>query len=223
LVGIGQNWIILNGRTTNWSLDQDSTCIVNIFIHLSNRASYGDRGRAIINNIIYDSYDPYNYTSELIQPLTALEFIDYVIIPEVANILIKGDLGIEEGYNFIRGSAADYGTHMEPGSMDDPILNMLNDRRARQVREKRKKIQLESVNLYDPPSSGDALLEDMPRPRKSKLPDEDWDYKLMVFTPYKSKRSEVLQEVLSISVNSVCSPHEKIFLIMNGSSWFYIK
>jgi hypothetical protein len=62
---------------------------------------------------------------------------------------------------------------MEPGSMDDPILNMLNDRRARQVREKRKKIQLESVNLYDPPSSGDALLEDMPRPRKSKLPDED--------------------------------------------------
>jgi hypothetical protein len=100
-------------------------------------------------------------------PLTVLEFIDFVIIPEVANFLIKGDLGIAEGGNYIRESSSTFGSNVEPGLMDDPILDMLNERRAERVRKKKRKaVQLEPVSLYQPTSDTRLPNEDTADPQK---------------------------------------------------------
>ena len=81
--------------------------------------SYGELGSVIIHQTLYNLFPPSELDSDLVSPLTSNEFIQRILVPEVAVRLIKedqnleGDVGTNEALQILRESSA-YGVAMFP-------------------------------------------------------------------------------------------------------------
>ncbi|TFK39470.1 RTC4-like domain-containing protein [Crucibulum laeve] len=80
---------------------------------------YGELGSIIIHQTLYNLFPPTSFDPTLISPLTANEFVQRILVPEVAVRLImedkglEGDSAAEEAVKILRDSSA-YGVSMFP-------------------------------------------------------------------------------------------------------------
>jgi hypothetical protein len=79
-------------------------------------------------------------------PLTVLDFIQRVLVPETALQLIMIDMNcdMEKGVKVLRESGT-YGEQMFPELEDDPVREAIVDRR---VKKRRHEIELEEAELW---------------------------------------------------------------------------
>ncbi|KAG6861259.1 hypothetical protein C0995_002067 [Termitomyces sp. Mi166 len=79
---------------------------------------YGEMGSVIIHQTLYDLFPPASIDPDLVSPLTASEFLQRILVPEIAARLIMQDMELDEsqmgdGVRILRESA-NYGVAMFP-------------------------------------------------------------------------------------------------------------
>ncbi|KAH9479734.1 hypothetical protein JR316_0008329 [Psilocybe cubensis] len=121
---------------------------------------YGEMGYAIIQQTLYNMFPPSEIDPQSILPLTPTEFIQRILVPEVALHLImedrnlEGDEGMKEALKILRESSA-YGVSMfpedacEPGASQKPIDETklgVGDRIVMErARKRRKELEAEDA------------------------------------------------------------------------------
>jgi hypothetical protein len=87
--------------------------------------SYGELGSVIIHQTLYNMFPPASIDATIIAPLTFNQFVQRVLVPEVALRLImedkglKGELGMQKALGILRDSSA-YGVAMFPEDTNEP-------------------------------------------------------------------------------------------------------
>lgn len=91
-----------------------SCSLVPIFL-TDAHSSYGEQGSVIIQHTLYDLFPPSSINQPFIKPLTANEYVQRILVPEVAVKLIMGDqnTSYEKAVAVLRESS-NYGVAMFP-------------------------------------------------------------------------------------------------------------
>ena len=127
--------------------------------------SYGELGSVIIHQTLYNLFPPSELDPDLISPLTSNEFIQRILVPEVAVRLIKedqnleGDVGTTEALQILRESSA-YGVAMFPEDSGESA-GVGPSRGSRAQRRE------------DEMGAGDLIVMERARKRRKELEEED--------------------------------------------------
>ncbi|KAG6820418.1 hypothetical protein H0H93_000664 [Arthromyces matolae] len=112
---------------------------------------YGEMGYAIIHQTLYDLFPPSSIDPDLVSPLTATEFLQRIMVPEIGTRLIMQDMDFDEGQmeeaiKILRDSAT-YGVAMFPvdeeeakGDSDDADLGAADMIVMERARKRRKEL-----------------------------------------------------------------------------------
>jgi hypothetical protein len=107
-----------------------------LFSILNCAHSYGEQGFVVIHQTLYDLFPPTSISPDTVSPLTPAEFIQKVLVPEAAVLLISNDLrlGYDQAVATLRESSR-YGVAMFP----DTSHNTTGEDIVKQRAETRKK------------------------------------------------------------------------------------
>ncbi|KAF8124444.1 nuclear condensing complex subunit [Boletus edulis] len=106
---------------------------------------YGEQGSAIIHQTLFDLFPPSAFNMSLVEPLTLIEFIQLVLVPEVAIRLIAEDLSVnmDEALRTLHDSAK-YGVGMFPdmseNCADEDKMSVADQIAMERARARRKEL-----------------------------------------------------------------------------------
>ncbi|KZT33098.1 hypothetical protein SISSUDRAFT_1037280 [Sistotremastrum suecicum HHB10207 ss-3] len=117
---------------------------------------YGGRGYVIIRNIVRQCHTVDNAQLKEIAPLSADQFQESVLMPEIAKRLIMQDMTVkDEAAAEILRQSIEYGSIMFPDLEDDPVLA-----------EVLRRVPTRGSANRDLPAQGSASPRPRPRPRR---------------------------------------------------------
>ena len=111
--------------------------------------SYGEKGYAIIHATLCDLFPPDLFVPSETHPLTPLEFIQLILMPEAVVPLIMADLHQPCGQAIITmRRSANYGVAMFPDDKSDAAQTIVE----RQTKERRRRLSFEAAVSPGPSS-----------------------------------------------------------------------
>ncbi|KDQ50722.1 hypothetical protein JAAARDRAFT_199716 [Jaapia argillacea MUCL 33604] len=113
---------------------------------------YGELGSVIIHHTLYNLFPPSDFDPQSIAPFSPTEFIQQILVPEVAAALIMDDMGcdMKEAVKTLR-SSVQYGVAMYPGDEDKDGMSageqIIKERAMARRRELEEEERLEEERL----------------------------------------------------------------------------
>lgn len=107
-------------------------------------SSYGEIGQAIIFQTLCKLFPPGSLEPSKTHPLSPMDFIHYVLVPQVGLMLIQEDLHLssEEALKTMRESRR-YGVAMFPHESDFDKIDAADEVTIEQARKRRRELELE--------------------------------------------------------------------------------